>query len=103
MGQIARFTTPAVSYKPRAVPIETIEQVYLVMKQGGRIVIEKDKDAASVIDGGFVWTMTQEDTSRLDPHRHVAIQVDYLTDNGMRYTTVPREYVVTNSGLNEVI
>lgn len=103
MGQIARFTTPVVAYKPRAVQIETIEQIYLVLKQGGRIIVQKGKDEATVTESGFLWTLTQEETSILKRQWNLVVQVDYKTETGMRYTTTPREYAVTDSGLNEVI
>ena len=102
-GWVARLTTPAFTYKPSAVDMADVSKIYLVIKQNGVSVIEKDKDDATVTESGFTWVMSQEETQTLMIERSISVQVDYLTDGGLRYTTVPKFYEVTDSAINEVI
>lgn len=102
MGCIARWTTPSITYKPSAVEIANVDEIYLVIKQGGVEVIRKDKDAATVSTNGFTWFLEQTDTSLLSAKRVSVVQIDY-TSGTARYTTIPRQYEITDSAINEVI
>lgn len=101
MAQIARFTTPAFTYKPSAVDVADIVKVFLVIKQGAN-TITKDINDATTTEDGFTWLLTQTETQTLAHGRAVA-QVDYLSNGGIRYTTVPKIYDITESAINEVI
>ena len=102
-GNIARWTTPTVTYKPSQAEVQTIEEIYLAISQGGTMLIRKGIDEAEKLEDGFSWTFEQEETALLANHRTVSIQVDYKCYNGMRCTTMPRQYNIINSAINEVI
>lgn len=103
MNGIARWTTPSITFKPKAVDIANVDEIYLVIKQRNVEIIRMDKDDA-VIDStnGFTWFFSQEDTSLLHDSVSATVQVDY-TSGTARYTTVPINYEITSSAINEVI
>lgn len=102
MNEIARFTTPAITFKPSAVGVGEIDEIYLVIKQYGIEVLRKDKDDASTNENSFTWFFTQSDTSQLSSTVPSVVQIDYLT-GATRYTTRPRMFVITESAISEVI
>lgn len=102
MAIIARWTTPSITYKPSAVEIANVDEIFLVIKQNGEEVLRKDKNDATVSTNGFTWGLEQTDTSKLAPKRISTVQIDY-TSGTARYTTIPRQYEITNSAINEVI
>lgn len=103
MSEIARWTTPTISFKPSAVPIQDVDAILLVLSQNGNEVLRKNKDDA-MIDStrGFIWFLEQADTAKFCPGFAVVIQIDYLAGS-TRYTIKPVEYGVTNSATNEVM
>ncbi len=103
MNEIARFTTPAITYKPSMVEIGNVDEIFLVVKQNGQEILRKGlTDATVTTTDGFVWTFTQQETSALNSQAISVVQVDY-TSGTMRYTTVPRQYRITESAIDEVI
>lgn len=100
MNEIARWTTPSITYMPQAVEVENIDEIYLAVKRGSREVLRKSKDDAIIDENGFTWFFTQEDTSLF--HDLVQIQIDY-TCGTARYTIQPRSYKITDSAIDEVI
>lgn len=102
MGEIARYTTPAITYKPSMVEIEYIDEIFLVVKQGNREILRKNKDDASISKDGFTWVFSQTDTAALNSKAISTVQIDY-TSGAMRYTTYPRPYAITESAISEVI
>ena len=102
MAYIARWTTPSITYKPSAVEIANVDEIYLVISQNGVEVIRKDKDDATVSENGFTWYLEQTDTALLNSKRISDVQIDY-TSGTARYTILPRHYEITDSAINEVI
>ena len=103
MNEIARFTTPAIIYKPSMVEIANIDEIFLVVKQNGREILRKGKTDATVsTTTGFTWMFTQQDTSALNSRAISMVQIDY-TSGAMRYTTYPKPYNITESAISEVI
>ena len=103
MNNIARWTTPAITYKPSAVEIGEIDDIFLVIKQNGQEILRKGlTDATVSTTTGFTWMFTQTDTSALSSKAVSVVQIDY-TSGAMRYTTMPRQYIITESAINEVI
>lgn len=99
---IARYTTPAITYKPSVVEVGNISEIFLVIKQQGFEKLRKSLEDASVSENGFTWLLSQEDTSSLCPNIPSMVQIDYLS-GAMRYTTVPKLYSITESAISEVI
>lgn len=102
MSEIARYTTPSITYKPKAVEINAVDQIYLVLKQGEAEILRKGKSEASIDSDGFTWLLTQEDTALLSTKGRCTAQIDY-TSGVARYTTSPRQFTVSESAIDEVI
>lgn len=102
MNEIARFTTPAITYKPSAVDIEDVDEIFLVVKQGEREILRKDKADAVTDENGFIWFFEQTDTAKLNSRFTSDVQIDY-TSGTARYTTKPKTYHITESAISEVI
>lgn len=100
---IARWTTPSITYKPSAVSASEIDEIRLVITQGGVDLIIKTQDDATLSDGTFYWEFTQEETSMLTVKQSASIQVDYLTNTGKRFTTQRYVTNISNSAVDEVI
>lgn len=83
------------------VDIQDVDEIFLVISQG-KEVIRKSKADATVDSDGFTWFLEQTDTSKLEPSRSAFVQIDY-TSGTARYTTTPKQYIATNSAINEVI
>lgn len=103
MAEIARWTTPSVTYKPSMVEMAEVDEIYLIIKQNGINIIVKDRGDAEETEDGFTWTLAQEESSTLLSRRNAIIQVDYTTETGGRYTTHPKQFEIGDSGINEVI
>lgn len=99
--QIARLTTPTITYKPEAVEVANVTEIFLVIKQGST-AIEKDINSATVTADGFSWLFTQEETETLKAGRVGIAKIDYLAGD-TRYTTGDFPFDVVNSAINEVI
>ena len=102
MAVIARWTTPSITYKPSAVAIGDVDQIYMVISQNEVEKIRKSKDDATIGENGFTWGLEQTDTSKLEAKVISYVQFDYLSGTA-RFTTQPRKYTITNSGINEVL
>lgn len=102
MDIIARYTTPTIIYKPKAVDATDIDEIYLTIKQNN-VLIKKSLSDATITDGSFFWTLSQADTKNLSVKYQAILQVDYKTTDSFRYTTVPQKYTVVESGVDKVI
>ena len=102
MNEIARYTTPSITYKPSMVEISNVDEIYLVIRQKGEERIRKDINDAIIDENGFTWFFSQEDTAKLNSRLGAAVQIDYLCGTA-RYTTKPRPYDITESAVDEVI
>lgn len=99
---IARWTTPSITYKPSAVSSDEIKEIRLVIEQGN-LTITKTQDDATIADGTFYWQFTQEETGKLESWKPARCKIDYLTLNGKRYTTQTSNLSVSSSAVDEVI
>lgn len=103
MSGIARWTTPAITFKPSAVEVAEVDEIWLVLSQNGNEVLFKTKEDATISEeNGFVWILSQQDTAKFCPGFAVVAQIDYLAGS-TRYTVNPVDYGVTNSAKNEVM
>lgn len=100
---IARWTTPSITYKPSATTAADIAELVLVISQAGVPIIEKDLTTATIDNGAFVWDFAQGETAALSLNKIANIKIDYLTNDGKRFTTRRFDANVTDSALNEVI
>ena len=103
MEQIAKWTTPTITYKPSSVDVSDIENAYLCIKQYAKIIIEKDIDDADVDEDSISWTLSQEDTGKLSEGKECVAGVDWVTIDGTRGRSNIGKYLVVGSGKDEVI
>lgn len=103
MAVIARWTTPAISFKPSMVEPENISEIKCVLTQNGVDLIVKTLEDATINEGRFIWQLTQEESALLATHRATMLQFDYLATSGMRYTTIPQKYDTMNSATDEAM
>lgn len=101
-GQIARWTTPTIRYKPQAVEMSEVEEIYAAVKQKGETVLMKSLEDAYVSEDGYFWALSQEETGELIQNLIATVQVDYKTKSGQRYTTFTESFYVSGSARNEV-
>lgn len=100
--EIARWTTPSVTYKPALVEAANIDEIVLTVTQGPYAIIKTQADA--IITGGrFYWKLTQEETGGLVLGKTGNLKIDYLSNVGDRYTTQRFIFNVSNSAIDEVI
>ena len=102
MNEIARFTTPSITYKPSMVEIANVDEIFLTVKQNGCEILRKAKEDAVIDTNGFTWFFEQTDTAKLNSKVLSTVQIDY-TSGTARYTTHPKPYGITESGIPEVI
>lgn len=100
---IARWTTPGLTYTPQAVNADEIAEIALVIKQGDTTILEKDLSEATLSDGAFTWEFTQEETATLSANAIATVKIDYLTNNGKRFTTRTFTVNMANSAKDEVM
>ena len=102
MNEIARWTTPSITFKPSMVEISEVDEIYLVVKQNGQECIRKSIEDAVIDANGFTWFFTQEETSVLNARLDASVKIDYLCGTA-RYTTNAVPYDITDSAVDEVI
>ena len=102
-GKIAQWTTPSILYKPSQVEMADVAEIVVVVSQMGNPVITLTGDEANTTEEGFLWMLTQEQTSLLALSMTATVQVDYKTNEGRRYTTMPKTFEVLGSAFGEEI
>lgn len=100
--EIARWTTPSITYKPSLVLPANIIEIVMEIEQGTYKIVKRLSDA-TVSDGRYYWRLTQQETGRLAAGRPCKVKIDYLSDSGDRYTTKDCVVDVLNSAIDEVI
>ncbi|MCR5372702.1 MAG: hypothetical protein K6E41_04475 [Solobacterium sp.] len=82
-----RGTTPTMKFTFSEISTSDIMTAYMTIKQNGGTTIEKDLSQAEVGDGYLEWTLTQEDTLKLNARNVVNIQLRCRTSSGAAYTS----------------
>lgn len=99
---IARWTTPSITYKPSLVDAADIAEIIMEISQGPYAIVKTQADAI-LSDGRYYWRLTQEETGGLSTEKNCKLQIDYLSNAGDRYTTQKILISVINSAIDEVI
>ena len=102
MHEIAQYTTPSVSYKPSKVEVENVTLIEMVIKQNGKVKIQKGLTDAQIIEGRFVWYLSQTDTEKLSPKAVTTIKFDIMSGSN-RWTTREFGYKTEESAISEVL
>lgn len=100
---IVRGTTPTIKFKFSSVRVADIVVAYLVLKTFEREIVERDKESAEIGDDYIAWTLTQEETLRLNAGNTVKIFCDWKTADGTRGRSTIGRFDVEETGKTEVI
>lgn len=100
MAEIARWTTPAITYKPAEVSADEILDIVMTIKQNGQTIIRRNIDDAITDAEGFTWQLSQQETARLTTRTPASVKFDFTTST-KRFTTKARQYEVINSAIEE--
>lgn len=102
MKRIIIGTTPTITYTFKVVPVDSITDAILTIKERGTVIIEKDLSDATVGTNTLSWTLTQEETLLIGV-KSASIMLNWLTADGTRGAS--REEVVNgvNNHIREVM
>lgn len=87
MAGIVKSTTPTIRFDFKVVLVADIVKAYLTMKQQGALVVEKSLEDAAVLEKSLQWTLTQEETIKINPSRTICLQVKYKLNDGSVYAS----------------
>lgn len=103
---IIRWTTPTFEFPfDEDIDVSDIDTAYLVIKQWGNNIVEKDITSATVdtSTNTVSWTLTQAETGLVVTAKKCDVMMDWLLDDGTRGRSEVVTYSVEDSGKNEVI
>lgn len=107
METIVKGTTPTIQWNFKKINVATIATAYMTVKKRGSAETELTKDIASAtIDNEsneISWTLTQEDSLKLDVGKTYTIHCDWRIADGTRGAGKTIEVMIISSGKNEVI
>lgn len=101
MGYIISCTTPTIKYNFKVVDPAHITEAYLTITEGGETIIERDLTTATIGEHSLAWTLTQAETFEFD--KSVVVQLNWLTDSGVRGASEKVRIVISENLKNEVI
>lgn len=103
------YTTPTISLVVEGTDIST-HDVYVTLEQGKKKLTKSGADLhittethGQTTDTNITMTLTQEESASFDYNRNVAIQVNYITSQGVRDATEMKNIGVMRNLLDEVI
>ncbi len=99
---IIRYTTPTIKFTFSDISVNNITTAYLIVKQNGRTVIERDLSSASVEEGVISWSLAQVETGKLSK-TNATIYCDWKLRDGTRGRSNVATEAIEESGKSEVI
>lgn len=99
------YTTPTISLTVEDIDL-TGKDVYVTLEQGSHQLTKKGNELAISVedtDTNITLTLTQEESGMFDYSRNVAIQVNWISSNGVRSATDIKKIDVMRNLLDEVI
>ena len=93
METIIRVTTPSIKVTFKIIDVSTITKAYLTIDQYSKTIIEKDITQAQKGEDCLIWTLTQEETKKIQKNRFLDIQCKYKLQNG--FVGASKMYEVT--------
>lgn len=99
---LIRGTTPSITFTFDDIDASLISVAYLIMRQAGSKVIEKDITSATIDENTLTWSLTQEESLLLSL-TPVEILCDWKLSSGVRGRSEIISCMVEDSGKNEVI
>lgn len=108
MAMIIKGTTPTFLITFDTIDPENIEVAYLVIKQNGKVKVEKPLSDASIVEEEeygkcLEWTLTQEESLTLFNRKDAEVHCDWVLNDGTRGASVPGFYDIVPGGKEEVI
>ena len=104
---LIRYTTPTVQFTFSDIDVTEITESYLIIKQGGKVIIERDLTTADVVHTAqanyLAWTLTQAETASLTKSFTAQIYCDWKLQDGTRGRSATKSATVQESGKLEVI
>lgn len=100
---IIRGTTPTIKFTFSQVQATNITVAYLVIKQVGRPIIERDISTATRESDKLSWTLEQAETLKLSKGTKADVYCDWKLQDGTRGRSNVVSEAVEDSGKVEVI
>ncbi len=101
MSSVITCTTPTIKYRFTVADPSTFTKAYLTIRQGSTVLIERDLSTATIDDMTVSWTLTQEETHQFD--NTVTVQINWLTDGGVRGASEKTRLTISENSKDEVI
>lgn len=100
-----KYTTPTISLVVEGVDI-TSHDIYVTLEQGTTELIKTGSDLIVSTDEGdtsIIFTLTQEESAMFDYNNRAAVQVNWITSQGVRSATEIKSIGVMKNLLDKVI
>lgn len=82
--EIIRGTTPTLIFKFSEIAPSDISACYLLIKQCGHTVVQKELTDSEITSRGLEFTLTQADTLALSGREKAQVVLDWKTTGGVR-------------------
>lgn len=102
MTRIIIGTTPTIKYTFKVVPVSSITDAILTIKERGVNIIEKTLSDATVGEDTISWTLTQEETLAIGV-KSASIMLNWLTADGTRGASHEEVVNGVNNHIREVM
>lgn len=102
---MVNYTTPTISLIVEGVDI-TQHDIYVTIEQGKTELIKKGSDLIVSKDGedtSIILTLTQEESAMFDYNNRAAVQVNWITSQGVRSATEIKTIRVLQNLLDKVV
>ena len=103
---IIRYTTPTLKFTFSEVEVADIAAAFLIVKQGGKTIIERDIETAVVTntqtEKSLAWKLTQDETKKLSKTQ-ATIYCDWKLNDGTRGRSHVKTEQIEDTGKQEVI
>lgn len=103
MAEIIRGTTPTIKFVFNTIEVASITAAYFLIKNGQKIIIQKDLSSATTDTNSLSWKLTQEESFLLSAGATVSIMCDWKLADGTRGRSKIESYKVAPAGKGEVI
>ena len=106
MKKIIVGTTPTIKYTFSKVATDTLTKAVLTIKQGRKILIQKELEDATVEEGAISWRLTQRETlliNAVSQDAEAVMMLNWLTGMGVRGVSEKTVIKVEENHISEVM
>lgn len=102
---IVQYTTPTITITFPTVDVTTVSEAYLTFKSAGTVLLTKDLLAAVVdsVSKTISWRLSQADTKLFPLNSVVRVYCDWKLTDATRGRSKFAEYLIVETGQEEVI